>query len=176
MGGVGGCLAVSLVPLLDNSLTPRRGAGCPGASPTFLPPQQCGVRIWHSHLLRMQLERGAGGISRNTNWWSSVGWPEATPGNFCGNRERELLKWEQELSYDRPHPRCWRGNRQRMENAGKQRKMQRCKIMQKHRWQHLGKGKKQKIQELKYSLRKNYSGQNQLISNHFIKMKKTNPN
>ena len=37
-GGVGGCLAASLVPLLDNSLTPRRGAGCPGASPTFLPP------------------------------------------------------------------------------------------------------------------------------------------
>ena len=40
---------------------------------------------------------------------------------------------------------------------GKQRKMQRCKIMQKHRWQHLGKGKKQKIQELKYSSRKKYT-------------------
>ena len=68
------------------------------------------------------------------------------------------------------------GWRTREETDGKDAKMQKCKIMQKHRWQHLGKGKKQKIQELKYSLRKNYSGQNQLISNHFIKMKKTNPN
>ena len=48
------------------------------------------------------------------------------------------------------------GWRTREETDGKDAKMQKCKIMQKHRWQHLGKGKKQKIQELEYSSRKNY--------------------
>ena len=112
-------------------------------------PQQCGVSIWHSHLLRMQLERVAGGKERIPQsveaHTDDLLWGDLRPHRVIFvAREKELLKCAENKSFPMTGPTLGAGGEigSGWRTRGKQRKMQRCKIMQKHRWQHLGKGKK----------------------------------